>query len=39
MDYNSIDDENWKCFVNSQYDRETLKWKLWKQPYVQLIKD
>ncbi len=39
MDYNFIDDENWKCFVNSQYDRDTLKWKLWKQPYVQLIKD
>jgi len=39
MDYNFIDDENWKCFVNSQYDRETLKWKLWKQPYVQLVKD
>jgi adenylylsulfate reductase subunit A len=38
-DHNYIDDENWKCFVNSQYDRDSKKWKLWKQPYVQLIKD
>ncbi|MBS1132816.1 MAG: adenylylsulfate reductase subunit alpha, partial [Proteobacteria bacterium] len=39
MDYNFIDDQNWKCFVNSQYDRESKKWKLWKEPYKQLIKD
>ena len=39
MDHNFIDDQNWKCFVNSQYDRETMKWKLWKEPYKQLIKD
>jgi adenylylsulfate reductase subunit A len=38
-DHNYIDDENWKCFTNSQYDRSSKKWKLWKQPYVQLIKD
>jgi len=38
-DYNFIDDENWKCFVNSKYDRETKKWTLWKEPYKQLIKD
>jgi len=39
MDHNFIDDQNWKCFVNSQYDRDTKKWKLWKEPYKQLIKD
>ena len=22
MDYNFIDDENWKCFVNSTYDKQ-----------------
>jgi len=22
MDYNFIDDNNWKCFVNSKYDRQ-----------------
>ena len=39
MDYNYVDDENWKCFVNSHYDRDTKKWTLKKVPYVQLIKD
>jgi len=38
-DYNYVDDENWKCFVNSQYDPHGKKWKLWKEPYKQLIKD
>jgi len=38
MDHNYIDDENWKCFVNSRYDRETKKWAIKKVPYVQLIK-
>jgi len=37
-DYNFIDDENWKCFSNSRYDRNTKKWDLKKVPYVQLIK-
>ena len=23
MDFNKVDDENWKCFVNSVYDKET----------------
>ncbi len=39
MDYNFIDDENWKCFVNSTYDRHTGKWAIKKVPYVQVIKD
>ncbi|MBI3370514.1 MAG: adenylyl-sulfate reductase subunit alpha [Betaproteobacteria bacterium] len=38
MDYNFIDDENWKCFTNSTYDRHTGKWALKKVPYVQVIK-
>jgi len=38
-DYNYIDDENWKCFVNSKYDRDTGNWALKKVPYKQLIKD
>jgi len=37
-DYNFIDDENWKCFSNSRYDRNTKKWELKKVPYVQLVK-
>jgi len=38
-DYNFVDDENWKCFVNSRYDRETKKWELKKVAYKQLVKD
>ena len=38
MDHNYIDDENWKCFVNSRYDRNSHQWSLKKVPYVQLIK-
>jgi adenylylsulfate reductase subunit A len=38
MDYNFIDDENWKCFVNSRYDRNTKQWDIKKVPYVQLVK-
>ena len=38
MDYNFIDDENWKCFSNSTYDRKTKQWTLKKVPYVQIIK-
>ncbi len=36
-DYNYIDDENWKCFVNSVYDRKTKQWSLKKVPYKQLV--
>jgi adenylylsulfate reductase subunit A len=38
MDYNFLDDQNWKVFVNSKYDRNTKKWEMKKVPYVQLIK-
>jgi adenylylsulfate reductase subunit A len=38
-DYNYIDDDNWKCFVNSRYDCNTGSWELKKVPYKQLIKD
>ena len=33
-----VDDENWKCFVNSTYDRDTGEWSLKKVQYTQLIK-
>jgi adenylylsulfate reductase subunit A len=39
MDHNYIDDQNWKCFSNSVYDRNSKKWSLKKVPYVQMIKD
>jgi adenylylsulfate reductase subunit A len=37
-DFLDIDDNNWKCFVNSTYDRETGEWSLKKVPYAQLVK-
>jgi adenylylsulfate reductase subunit A len=37
-DFMNIDDDHWKCFVNSTYDRKTGEWNLKKVKYVQLIK-
>ncbi len=37
-DFLDIDDDNWKCFVNSNYDRDTGEWTLKKVKYDQLIK-
>ncbi|RMD71106.1 MAG: adenylylsulfate reductase subunit alpha, partial [Gammaproteobacteria bacterium] len=37
-DFLDLDDDNWKCFVNSTYNRDTGEWTLKKVPYVQLIK-
>jgi len=36
-DFDKIDDDNWKCFVNSKYDPETGNWEVKKVPYVQLV--
>jgi adenylylsulfate reductase subunit A len=37
MDHNYIDEENWKCFVNSTYDRKGKKWSLKKVAHVDLV--
>ncbi|MHB1565705.1 MAG: adenylyl-sulfate reductase subunit alpha [Acidiferrobacter sp.] len=37
MDYNFVDEKNWKCFVNSTYDRKTKKWTVFKRPHVDLV--
>jgi len=37
MDYNFIDEDNWKCFVNSTYDRKSKQWNLKKVPHVDLV--
>ena len=37
MDYNFIDDENWKCFVNSVYDKSTKQWTVFKRKHVDLV--
>jgi len=37
MDFNFIDEKNWKCFVNSTYDRKSKKWTVFKKPHVDLV--
>ncbi|GAB4408590.1 MAG: adenylyl-sulfate reductase subunit alpha [Thermodesulfovibrionales bacterium] len=36
-DKDFIDDDNWKCFVNSKYDAANDKWEVFKRPYVQIF--
>lgn len=36
-DKDFIDDDNWKCFVNSKYNREADNWKVFKKDYKQLF--
>ncbi len=39
MDYDFVDEENWRCFVNSKYDVENKKWDTFKKEYIQIITD
>jgi len=36
-DFRAVDDGNWKCFVNSSYNRHTEKWSLKKVKWQSLI--
>ena len=36
-DHLAIDDENWKCFTNSTYDKKTGEFKLFKRDYHQIV--
>ncbi len=36
-DYPNLDDENWKVFVTSKFDRSTGEWQLSKKPYIQVV--
>ncbi len=36
-DFPHVDDERWKCFVNSVYDPETGQWRLFTRPYRALF--
>jgi adenylylsulfate reductase subunit A len=36
-DFPNVDDENWKCFVNSTYDPKTEEWKVEKVDVVNII--
>lgn len=38
-DFDIVDEENWKCFVNSKYDPEKKEWNVFKKEYIQLIPD
>ncbi|MCG8081767.1 MAG: adenylylsulfate reductase subunit alpha, partial [Candidatus Thiodiazotropha taylori] len=37
MDKNFVDEENWKCFVNSIYDKESKTYKCFKRAHVDLV--
>jgi adenylylsulfate reductase subunit A len=37
MDKNFVDEENWHCFVNSIYDKETKAWTCFKRAQVDLV--
>ena len=36
-DFPKLDDQDWKCFVNSRYDAANGEWTLTKRPYIQLV--
>jgi adenylylsulfate reductase subunit A len=36
-DKNFVDEENWHCFVNSIYDKNTKKWTCFKRKHVDLV--
>ncbi|WP_295405731.1 adenylyl-sulfate reductase subunit alpha [uncultured Thiocystis sp.] len=37
MDYNFVDEKNWKCFVNSVYDKESKTWNCFKRAHVDIV--
>lgn len=37
MDFNFIDEENWKCFVNSTYDKSSGDWSCKKVEHVDIV--
>ncbi|MEQ1593291.1 MAG: adenylyl-sulfate reductase subunit alpha [Thiobacillaceae bacterium] len=37
MDKNFVDEENWHCFVNSIYDKNTKQWNCFKRAHVDLV--
>jgi adenylylsulfate reductase subunit A len=36
-DFPKLDEENWKCFVNSRYDAKTDTWEMKKVPHIDLV--
>lgn len=37
MDYPTLDDQNWKLFVNSRYDPATSEWTIFKKPLIEVV--
>jgi adenylylsulfate reductase subunit A len=37
MDFNLVDEDNWKCFVNSTYDKNTQTWTCKKVEHVDVV--
>jgi adenylylsulfate reductase, subunit A len=37
MDKNFVDEENWHCFVNSVYDKNSKQWNCFKRAHVDLV--
>jgi len=37
MDKNFVDEENWHCFVNSVYDKNSKQWNCFKRTHVDLV--
>jgi adenylylsulfate reductase subunit A len=35
-DFPKLDEDNWRCFVNATWDRETDQWKMEKKPVINL---
>jgi adenylylsulfate reductase subunit A len=38
-DFDMVDEDNWKCFVNSRFDPEKGEWSVFKKDYIQIIPD
>lgn len=36
-DFLDLDEENWKCFVNSKVDPKTGEWEMIKRPHIDLV--
>jgi adenylylsulfate reductase subunit A len=37
MDHNVVDEENWHCFVNSIYNKESKQWTCFKRAHTDLV--
>jgi adenylylsulfate reductase subunit A len=38
-DYPTLDNQNWRCFVNSRFDPITGEWSVFTRPYIQIVSE